>query len=850
MDPATIRTANDLFQHAADLPRDERARFLDARCADNTALRLLVDQLLAENDAPTRGPLDSPLIAGQPRDDAPIPTHIGRYEIVRVLGEGGMSVVFEARQQSPSRTVALKVLRPGVLSPELMRRFQHEIQVLGQLQHPGIAHIYEAAVAQSSIAPNIQIPQPYFAMELIRGRSLTAFALANNLSIPDRLELVAKVCDAVQYAHQKGVIHRDLKPPNILVPDRTATTASDTDLSPHPKVLDFGVARMAADPSTATMNTEAGRLIGTLAYMSPEQVGGNVEETDTRSDVYALGVILYEVLSGELPFGVTNVPLHEGVRRIREDQPQRLGAHDPAFRGDIETIAARAMARDKARRYQSAADLAADIRRHLRGEAIEARRDSAVYVLRKFVGRNRAIAASIAALFIGLSLFAAYAYSQARRFESLSRKEHDARVAAESVKDFLDGIFVLATPAPGRGYDLSLVDMLDDATVRLAKGELADDPNVEAEVRDKLAVTYDNLGLMGRAAEHRAWLVEYHRNRHGGKSEALLLSLAALARSYSEAGEFAKANETFTEAIKLCRDIRGKDARYYETICMLGDTFLRDRNIRNALIHGEIAAENLERLTGPDSAETASAYFLLAGVYANMGRTDDMHRAYERCVPAYEKSAPDSPATIRARWHYALDTLATRSPEQAEKYLIETVERSTRTHGADHSETLNARRSLGVLLTRMGRHDEALALLSEALGTARDLRRWVLSTEGFIVQDLARCLHAMGRTEDALRELETTRARLEQYRGQKFSRVINIIAQSADLYEALGKHEQAAAALEDAAARLQALKRPTDDRSPAWLARAQQLRAMQPASAGALSPTATAPTSGTGVTTK
>ena len=844
MDPATIRSANDLFHLAADLPPDERRRFLDEKCAGNTALRDFVQELLAEDDAPTRGPLDSPLIAGQPRDDTPMPTHIGRYEIVRVLGEGGMSVVYEARQQSPSRTVALKVLRPGVLSPELMRRFQHEIQVLGQLQHPGIAHIYEAAVAQSSIAPNIQIPQPYFAMELIRGRSLTAFALANNLSIPDRLELVAKVCDAVQYAHQKGVIHRDLKPANILVPDRTATSASDTDLSPHPKVLDFGVARMAADPTVATMNTEAGRLIGTLAYMSPEQVGGHVEETDTRSDVYALGVILYEVLSGELPFAVTQVPLHEGVRRIREDQPQRLSTHDAAFKGDIETIAARAMARDKSRRYQSAADLAADIRRYLRGEAIEARRDSALYVMRKFVGRNRAIAAAAAALFIGLSLFAAYAFSQARRYEKLSVKEHDARVAAESVKEFMDGIFDLATPAPGRGYDLSLVDMLDDATARLENGELKDEPDVEAEVRDKLATTYDNLDLMSRAARHRAWLVEYHRKRHGGKSEALLLSLASLARTYSEAGEFAKSNATFTEAIKLCREIRGKDARYYDTIGKLGETFLRERNFRNALIHGEIAAENLERLTGPDSVETASAYFLLAGVYYNLNRTDDMHRAYERSIAAFDKSAPDSPAAIRARWHYALDTLAVRSPQEAEKHLQATIDLSTARHGADGPESLNARRAMGVLLTRMGRHDEARTILSQALGTARDVRRWVLSSEGLIVQDLARCLHAMGRTEEALRELETTRARLERYRGTAYGRVVNIIAQSADLYEGLGKPEAAAAALEEAAARLQALNRPFDDRSPAWLARAQQLRAAQPASAGALSPTprAAAPT--------
>src|SRR4051812_34460558 len=321
------------------------------------------------------------------------PPEIPRYRILRLLGAGGMGAVYQAEQQQPQRTVALKVIKPGIVTAELLRRFGHETEVLGRLQHPGIAQIYEAGTVQTP-----EGAQAYFAMELVRGpagaraASLVEFAQQNKLSARQRLELLAKVADAVHYAHQKAIIHRDLKPANILVDD-----------TGQPKILDFGVARATdGDVKSVTVQTDVGQIIGTLPYMSPEQAGGDPAQLDTRSDVYSLGVIGYELLAGRLPHELKTLMIHEAVRVIREDQPSRLSAINKTFRGDIETIIAKALAKEKERRYQSAGELAADARRFLADEPINARPASARYQMTKFARRNKALAIAVAAMLLVL----------------------------------------------------------------------------------------------------------------------------------------------------------------------------------------------------------------------------------------------------------------------------------------------------------------------------------------------------------------------------------------------------------------------------------------------------------------
>jgi len=333
------------------------------------------------SDGRTSTFLTHPVSGARGGEEAPIPSCVGRYRILRLLGEGGMGAVYEAEQDVPQRTVALKVIRAGYADPEMLHRFDTETQALGRLQHPGIAQIYDAGAVETPFGK-----QPYIAMELVRGQMLLDYCDGQKLNTRERLELMAKICEAVQHAHQRGLIHRDLKPANILVGE-----------DGQPKILDFGVARLTDSDAQATRQTNMGEIIGTLAYMSPEQVSGEAADIDTRSDVYALGVILYEALSGKAPYAIGR-QIHEAVRAIRQDEPTALRSVNRTYRGDIETIVARALEKDKTRRYGSAAELAADIRRYLHDEPIVARPPSTTYQLQKFARRHKAVVSGIAAV--------------------------------------------------------------------------------------------------------------------------------------------------------------------------------------------------------------------------------------------------------------------------------------------------------------------------------------------------------------------------------------------------------------------------------------------------------------------
>ncbi len=380
-------------------------------------------------------------------------TRLGDVTIVALVGEGGMGRVYEGLQGMPCRTVAVKVMRPGVLSPAATRRFEHEAQILGRLTHPGIAHIYSVGMQP---LPGGAVP--YFVMEYIEGaQPITAFAHGRELTARDRVALFRTVCQAVAHGHQKGVIHRDLKPGNILV-----------DAAGHPKVIDFGVARSTdGDIALTTMHTDAAQLVGTLQYMSPEQFDGDAGEIDIRADVYALGVVLYELLAGKPPYDIARRPIYDAARVVREVEPRSLATVNPRLRGDLATIVAKCLEKDRTRRYSSAAELEADLGRTLRGEPITASPPGLVDGLLRLARRHRlaaaaagSVALALVVAIVGISIFALRAERE-RRSAVAERQRADA-----ASNDAIERLYVANLR--------SLQSALDTRNVRLARRLYAD----------------------------------------------------------------------------------------------------------------------------------------------------------------------------------------------------------------------------------------------------------------------------------------------------------------------------------------------------------------------------------------
>ena len=463
-----------------------------------------------------------------PLDSSPLDSshweglRIDGFRILRVLASGGMGHVFEARQENPSRAVALKLLRPEVASRSLLARFEHEAQILGRLTHPSIARIYASGTTDVGFGE-----QPWIALELVEGAApITGYAARAKLDTRARLRLLAAVCRAVNHAHLCGVVHRDLKPENVLV-----------DREGRPRLVDFGIARLVDEElRRRTRATAEGQLLGTLPYMSPEQVAGDPDGIDYRADVYALGVLAYELLTGRLPLDVGGRPLTEALAVIRHRAPAPLGRIDDSLQGDVETIVGRALEKEPDRRYSSAGELADDVDRHLADEPIRARPASRVYLLRKFARRNRTAVSLVAALIAVLVSSAAVAAWLAWRAthaegeaEARAEEARSAAARAEAVRDFLVDDLVASLYPEEEGPAVPLYDLLQRARPSLA-ARFEGQPLLEATVRHTLASMLHALGNEADA-RHEAERARALASATGeGDSEAGTRAEALLAR--------------------------------------------------------------------------------------------------------------------------------------------------------------------------------------------------------------------------------------------------------------------------------------------------------------------------------
>jgi serine/threonine protein kinase len=712
MDAERWREIERLYLSARELQENARVPFLQQACAGDESLQRAV-RLLLDHAEDTGTFLEKPALEVAARELAvscganleigaaapPLPAMIGRYRIIRLLGEGGMGTVYEAEQDQPRRLVALKVIKPGMATGEPLWRFEREAQALGRLQHPGIAQIYEASSADTGLGP-----QPFFAMELIRGLPLHEFASANSLNARQKLALMARICEAVNHAHQRGLIHRDLKPGNIMV-DETG----------QPKVLDFGVARVTGSDERATRQTELGQLVGTLAYMSPEQVMGDPLEMDIRSDVYSLGVILYELLSGRLPYDIKHRPLHVSVQTIREDDPTSLSSIDRHFRGDIETIVGKALEKDKARRYASAADLDADIRRYLSDEPLTARPPSASYQLRKFARRHRGLMASIASVFVVLLLGIAVATSMAVR---ASRAEAEAR----AVSDFLqDDLLAQASASSQAGQNtspdphLEVRTALDRAAARIP-GKFQKQPLVEASIRHTIGITYSDLGLLA-AAEQQLELALALRQRILKRNDpATLESMNRLAVVYRLEGKYSNAEPLRQQFLEIRR--RSLGDLHPDTLNAMNNLALLYRYEGKLALAEPLYAKAVDGFRRLKVVNSESV-----GTLANLAQLYDDRGKYEQAEQLLGEALEAAPRVYGAE-HPATTTIMSNLAQvyrdegkfgQSELLQRKILDSDTRVLGPEHPDTLKDLGNFGKLYMNQGKYAEADATFSRVL---------------------------------------------------------------------------------------------------------------------------------------
>ncbi len=827
MTPQRYARLKELFVAALECEPAGRAALLARLCGDDSKTRAELEQLIHAHDRTldvlATGneealPGGSSMLARAVAADV-VPAQIGRFRIQRMLGEGGMGVVYEAEQEHPRRTVALKVIRPGLASAALLRRFEHEAQVLGRLAHPGIAQIFEAGTADAGLGP-----QPFFAMELVRGRPLTEFARERQLGLRERLALLADVCDAVEHAHQKGVIHRDLKPANILVVEDAADSGAGTRAArsgrAYAKILDFGVARVLdADLQQTALQTSAGQLIGTIPYMSPEQVGGDPAALDTRSDVYALGVLLFELLAGRLPYELSGRPVPEAVRIIASQEPARLGSLNPACRGDIETIAAHALEKEKERRYGSAAQLAADIRHYLRDEPISARPATAFYQLRKFARRHSGMVAGVATAAVTLVATAgvsSWLALRATRAESLAQQRYElaegARREAVSsqeesdlVVQYLDQMLDSVKPEE-LGRDVLVRDVLE-AAARTIDRDLRDRPRIEARLRDTIGTSFLSLGDFA-AAEQQLLKAEEIRLRELGPEDSLTIGTRVnLAGLRFRQGRYDEAFEIAREAVRVARRALGDEHSVtLSAMHALAVLYQARAEFDEAEKLYRETIDLYRRTAGLENDKTLRTLVAFSTLLEMRGRLEEAEQVLLEALPLREKlSGPAHPATLYARQILANLYRGQALYPQAEEVYAALLEQYRAMEGGAGHNTLEVMNDLASIYNSQGRHREADALIVDGLGQAERVlgprHRLTLTFRS----NRAVVLRQQGKLAEAEAEgSELLRLRAEIF-GEGHPDTIVSLSDLAMVYEDQGRFAEAAELLEQAVERLRAL---------------------------------------------
>jgi len=801
----TFNREEELFAAALALPVVERRNYLERACGTDRALLTRVEGLLeAFTDAAQFIDPDADAQRASGPEES-VGDLIGTYRLQQQIGEGGWGVVYLAEQVAPvQREVALKIIKLGMDTRAVIARFATERQLLAMMDHPNIARVFDAGATPAG--------RPYFVMELVRGIRITDYCDQSKLTTAERLALFIQTCNAIEHANQKGIIHRDIKPSNILV------TLHDG--VPAVKVIDFGIAKAAlGQAKDATRYTVLGQFMGTPAYVSPEQVEPGAIELDIRSDIYSLGVLLYELLTGCTPFDTDELlrgSFDEMKQRIRAEDPptpsRKLRTLSPAeiedtaqhrrtvsgklikqLHGDLDWIVMRCLEKDRERRYATAKELALDLQHYMRNEPVQARAPGVIYTFSKFARRHRLVFATGAVIVSVLMIATAVSTWLAVRATSAERHAQMEAATRQEVINFLQNdLLAQAAPNNEPDRDLKLRTVLDRAAAK-AKNGFVERPLVEASIRETLGVTYDSLGEYDTAKQQFERAVQLRERELGPDDAATLKARGYLVSILFAEGDYPRAEQLGVPTLEAQKRVLGVE--HEDTLGSMSNLAIIYHQqgkfaAAEALLVPTLAIQ--KRVLGPEHPDTLVSMNNLALVYRNEGKFEAAGALHEAelaiCTRVLGLEHPD---TLTSMSNVAVAYSDQGKFKQAEAMQNQALQVARRVVGPEHPETLILMHNLASTYLDEGRFDEAQALQSQVLETTERVTGAEHSNTLKAISIMAMVDRAQGKTEQAMKRLQDALLVSQRGQGMEHPVTLSLTASVALLYSDQGKWREA-----------------------------------------------------------